>query len=627
VRTGTGVAAALLVVTLATFATSDPAHARPPNLVLIVADDLGWSDLGSFGGEIETPTIDRLAYGGVRFTRFYATPRCSPTRAALLTGVWSHEAGVAFLDRDWDRPAYRGAIHDSVPTIAERLHALGYSTYMIGKWHLSPERAMEAERAAPSDGAPVAANSAAPSSWPLQRGFDSYWGTLAGSGSYFDPADLLDGNQPAAWPAGRYLTDVLGEQAATTVSRHLSASPEHPFFLYLAFTAPHWPLHAPDSEVDHYRGRFAAGWDELRAARFARQRELGVVAADAELPPRDPSVTAWDATPDREWQQRRMEVYAAMVTAMDRAIARVIETLEQARALDDTVIVFLSDNGASAEEFSGLYLLAPLFTRIPEMTSDGRAVRFGDRPDVMPGPADTYTTVGRGWAHLSNTPLRGYKHSTYEGGIAVPFIVHWPAGLRDRSGSIVAAPGHVVDVTPTLLELAGAATEASAPALRGRSLLALLRGSPAAPRTLYWEHEGNRAILDGDAKLVSRWPFGWELHDLARDRVENDDLAAAQPDRAAELAGKWSEWASTVGVESWPMVVPLVRNLVSFGGALLVIIIAIARARAARRAGSAPRSPGPFRGGPTSRATPPQPPRPTVAPGRAPQPPAPIRPR
>jgi arylsulfatase len=600
-----GVAAALLLLAVA--AAPRASHARPPNIVVIVADDLGYSDLGSYGGEIDTPTLDRLALAGIRFNRFYATPRCSPTRASLLTGVWSHEAGVAFLDRDWGRPAYRGAIHDSVPTLAERLRERGYANYMVGKWHLSPERidptAVESAVAAPP-----------PSSWPLQRGFDAFYGTLDGSGSYFEPAEVYDGNERAEWPpaarttasasapSAPYLTDVFGDRAASLVTRHLTTSPDQPFFLYLAFTAPHWPLQAQPADIEHYRGRFDAGWDELRAARFERERELGIVSDDAVLPPRDPSVAAWDETPDREWQVRRMEVYAAMVTAMDRAAGRVIAALESAAALDDTLVIFLSDNGACGEEFRWLYVFAPLVVKIPPQTADGRAVRFGDRPDVVPGPVDTYTTYGRGWAHLSNTPLRRYKHWTHEGGIAVPFFVHWPAQLAARAGAIVEAPAHVVDLVPTLDEIARGGTgppiggSAEGPELRGTSLWPLLRGEPATPRTLYWEHEGNRAIADGDWKLVSRWPFGWELYDLAHDRFETDDLAPSQSERVEELAARWSEWAASVGVEQWPMVVPGVETAISVVFGVLVIALTIGRARRARRAGSPPRTPGPFPG-------------------------------
>ena len=641
-----GAHGSLLVALLLLFlAGRGVAFAKPPNVVLIVADDLGYSDLGSYGGEIDTPHLDRLAFAGVRFGRFYATPRCSPTRAALLTGVWSHEAGVAHLAHDWARPAYRGAIAKTIPTLAERLRAAGYSTYMAGKWHLTPElretRRERGEGAAPGNdgtgetagGGTTAAGDEPPASWPTQRGFDRFYGTLVGSGSYFEPPHLYDGNQPTtldATPAGAaadsaapgtaanagarghgdYITDVLGERAAGLVADHLRTTPERPFFLYLAFTAPHWPLHAPAEDVERYRGRFDAGWDALRDARLLRLRELGLVREDAAAPPRDPRVPAWDAVPHRDWQARRMEVYAAMVSAMDRAAGRVIAALEEAAALEDTLVVFLSDNGACGEEFRGAYLFAPLVVPIPERTADGREIRFGDDPSIVPGPPDTFASYGRSWAHLSNTPLRLYKHWTHEGGIAVPFFVHWPAALAGRAGAIVDSPAHVVDLVPTVLELidvegatgeartpvegpAGAARPETQATLRGTSLLPLLRGEVAEPRTLYWEHEGNRAILDGDTKLVSRWPGSWELYDLVTDRGETDDLAAAQPDRAAELERLWSRWAADVGVEPWPIVVPQVRTAITVAATILFVLFAIRRAARGRRRGAAPSRPRP----------------------------------
>jgi arylsulfatase len=623
-------------VLLALAGSTRPALARPPNLVLVVADDLGYSDLGAYGGEIETPTLDRLALGGVRFTRFYATPRCSPTRAALLTGVWPHEAGVGHLNLDWDAPAYRGSIRASVPTLAEGLRDSGYATYMVGKWHLTPE-----PNAPPAVGGQEASHREDSATWPLQRGFDTFYGTLGGSGSYFEPPGVYDGNVPAPWPpagesaTGAYLTDVLGARAATAVERHLAATPERPFFLYLAFTAPHWPLHAPAGEIERYRGRFDAGWDALRAERFRRQLELGLFPADAALPPRDPEVAAWTAAADREWQARRMEVYAAMVSAMDRAVGRVVAAL--GATLDDTVVLFLSDNGACAEDFRGVFALAPLFIAIPRTTADGHAVRFGDRADIVPGPADTFSSYGRSWAHLSNTPFAGYKHWTHEGGIAVPLIVHWPERLGDRAGAIVAAPAHVVDLATTLYQLAaaGAAADSTTPAaarprdappLRGESLLPLLRGEEAPPRTLYWEHEGNRAIEYGDWKLVSHWPFGWELYDLAGDRFETTDVASREPERVAELAADWSQWAAAVGVETWPLVVPMVRSaLVALAAVLFLgstIRRAVRRGRAAAPAAKPRAEPAP------STVTGP---RPKVAAERRPapenRPPPPIHPR
>jgi arylsulfatase len=359
---------------------------------------------------------------------------------------------------------------------------------------------------------------------------------------------------------------------------------------------------APEGEIERQDGRYDAGWDELRAARFERQRELGIVAPDAVLPPRDPGVEAWQEVVDRDWQARRMEVYAAMVRAMDRAVALVIDELEHRGALDDTLIVFLSDNGACAEELRGVYALASFFVKHPEQTADGHPVRFGDRPEIVPGPADTWSTYGRSWAHLSNTPLRSYKHWTYEGGITVPFFVHWPAQLASRAGAIVDVPTHMVDLVPTLEQIVAAGSSAPPeaieqdPPLRGQSLVPLLRGETMAERTLYWEHEGNRAIAEGDWKLVSRWPFGWELYDLASDRSETSDLASENEQRVAEMAARFDQWAATVGVERWPFVVPWVETAISTLIAIIAILFLVGRAARARRGGAPPQPPAPFPG-------------------------------
>jgi arylsulfatase len=322
-----------------------------------------------------------------------------------------------------------------------------------------------------------------------------------------------------------------------------------------------------------------------------------------------------------------MEVYAAMVTAMDRAVGRVVAALEERGALEETLVLFLSDNGASAEELRGAYRLAPLFLPIPERTADGRQMRVGDEPSIVPGPADTFSTYGRGWAHLSNTPLRRYKHWTHEGGIAAPFFAHWPDGLAGREGAVVHAPAHVIDVAATLLAIAGddgagavatTGDEGGAPSSGGdsqasTSLLPLLRGEEVdarsargeevEPRALFWEHEGNRAILRGRWKLVSRWPRSWELYDVEADRFETTDLAASDPDRVAALDRDWEGWASAVGVEAWPMVVPEVRTAISIAGALLFVLFSIARTVRARRVASrgprpAPRDGDPRRGDP-----------------------------
>ncbi|MER7012782.1 sulfatase-like hydrolase/transferase [Saccharopolyspora sp. NPDC000359] len=346
-------------------------------------------------------------------------------------------------------------------------------------------------------------------------------------------------------PAGDYyLTDAIGEHAADFVARQADA--DRPFFLYLAFTAPHWPLHAPEGDVRRYAERFTAGWDELRAARHARLVEEGLVGDEAPLSERDPELVPWSETGAQSWEDRRMAVYAAQVTAMDRAIGRVMSTLEHSGAADDTLVVFLSDNGGCAEELPPPD--APKFRdRQPSRTPDGRPIKLGNDAGTWPGGEDTFCSYGKAWANLSNTSFRLYKRWVHEGGIATPLIAHWPGGGLD-SGRIVHAPHQLTDVLPTLLEAAGIPF----PAGPGSSLLAELRGEPDEPeRMLFWEHVGNAAARRGRWKIVREAGGSWELYDMANDRSERWDLAAQEPGLVGELAASWQEWADSVGVVPW----------------------------------------------------------------------------
>ncbi|WP_200834723.1 arylsulfatase [Amycolatopsis alkalitolerans] len=496
------------------------------NIVLILADDLGFSDLGCYGGEIGTPNLDRLGRGGVRMSSFYNTARCSPSRASLLTGRHPHETGVGILNDDQRPWGYPGSLDPAVPTIAEHLRDAGYATCLSGKWHLS------------------AGTNEPDETWPMRRGFDEFYGILGGAGDYFHPRALFDGEQRQPPPGdGYYFTDAIGSRAADFVARQATAG--RPFFLYLAFTAPHWPLHAPEDEVRRYDGRFDEGWDVLRERRFERLVEEGILGEEAALSERDPAEPAWDEAPDQEWEARRMSVYAAQVTAMDRAIGRVLSTLEESGMVDDTLVIFLSDNGACAEDMPPAD--APKFRRRqPSHTVDGAPIQLGNTPDVWPGAEDTFASYGRAWANLSNTPFRFYKRWVHEGGIATPFIASWPdGGLAD--GSVVDGPHQLTDVLPTLLDVAGL------PA--GKSMLPELRGKRAdGGHMLFWEHIGNAAARRGDWKLVREADGPWELYDLATDRSEKDDLAAHHPDVVDDLAGAWQRWADSVGVIDWDII-------------------------------------------------------------------------
>ncbi len=548
--------------------------------MVILADDLGYSDLGSYGGEIETPNLDRLAREGVRFTQFYVTPRCSPTRASLLTGRYSHEVGIGHLNERWGRPGYRGELDPHAVTLAEALKAAGYGTYMAGKWHLAPN---------PRLGSPPDAETRR--AWPRERGFDRFFGTIRGSGSFFAPASLVRDDAYVEPEEGFYYTDAISDEAVRFVDEHRVRHPGRPFFLYLAHTAPHWPLHAPEEDVARVAGRYDAGWDALRRERHRRMVEMGLVRGDWGLAPREPRAPPWEAVRRPTWQARRMEVYAAMVERMDRGVGRLLAALEAAGTLDDTLIVFLSDNGGNGEQLRGIWRLGAVTLPIPGVNR----WRFGDNPGTMPGPADTFQTCGPGWSSLQNTPFRLGKHATHEGGIATPMIVRWPAGVDAAPGSLVHAPGHVVDLMPTVLEAAGARYPArfrgrETGPLRGMSLMPLLRGEPRRRGAMFFEHEGNRAVRDGKWKLVSDWPGDWELYDLEADRTELRDLAAEHPERVAAMAASYARFAEEVGVEPWPWVSRLNRRLAQAAAGLLLAAAAVVvwRRRRARARVSEP---------------------------------------
>jgi arylsulfatase A-like enzyme len=514
------------------------AIATRPNIVLILADDLGYSDVGCFGGEIRTPNLDRLGRTGVRFSQFFNTARCSPSRASLLTGLHPHQTGIGVLTDEDPPGGYPGSLNDRCATLAEMLSADGYATGLSGKWHMS------SSLREPTD------------SWPTRRGFQHFFGTIAGAGSYYQPPTLHRGEQDASAefedPEFLY-TQAIADDAVGFIAEAASAGT--PFFSYVAFTAPHWPLHAPEDDVSAYDGVFDAGWDALREQRLARQRQEGLLDGDAELSARDPDVAAWDDVEDKQWWLRRMQVYAAQVQRLDGGVGQILNELERHGALENTLVVFLSDNGACAEELplGDPAAFAARRTLVPGQTRDGRTIRVGNFPDIDPGPEDTYASYGRAWANLSNTPFRLYKRWVHEGGIACPLIVHWPAGgLAD--GAVVGAPFQLPDFVPTILEATGAAyagpSERTLLPLEGESMLAVLRGQAAdrSAATLYWEHIGNCSVRRGDWKLVREYRGDWELYDLSDSRTEERDLAADKPELVAELAADWEAWATRVGV-------------------------------------------------------------------------------
>jgi arylsulfatase len=509
------------------------------DVVVVLADDMGYSDVSCYGGEIRTPCIDRLARAGVRLSAFYNTARCSPSRASLLTGLHPHQTGIGILTNDDSPRGYPGSLNDRCVTAAEVLREHGHATCLAGKWHLA---------AAVTEPGPA---------WPTRRGFERFFGTLSGCGSYYAPGTLTRGEADASAEAadpGFFYTDAISDEAVAFVEEQPS---DRPVFLYVAFTAPHWPLHAPEPDVAALDGIYDEGWDVLRERRLQRLVAEGVLPPGTALSDRDPTQPAWGDAPDKAWQVRRMQVYAAQVQRMDTGIGRIVDALERTGRLDDAVVVVLSDNGASPEDLPKGELES--FRRrtniLPPRTRDGRAMRVGNTPDIEPGPEDTYASYGQAWANLSNTPFRFYKRWVHEGGIAAPFVVHWPAGGL-AAGSVVDLPVQLVDVLPTLLECVGAEYprvhhgREVLPA-EGRSFLPALRGEAQEPVPLYWEHTGNAAIRVGRWKLVREHPGPWEVYDMARNRTELHDLAAQRPDVVADLAARWERWAQRVGATRW----------------------------------------------------------------------------
>ena len=518
-----------------------------PNIVLILVDDMGFSDIGCYGAEIATPNLDALAAGGLRLTQMYNGARCCPTRASLLTGLYAQQAGVGHMVNDLGDPAYQGYLNERCVTIAEALRPAGYRTLMAGKWHVGGQYGRDPEQwQAGQPGYPT----------PLQRGFDHHYGTLAGAGSYFNPHTLQrDGKYVPPEGDDYYYTDAIGREAAAMIEQ--AAEDTMPFFCYVAFTAPHWPLHAFPEDIARYRGRYRDGWDRLRANRYARMRNLGILPSEWEVSPRDEQAPEWDSlsVERQDWEDARMATYAAQVTAMDRSVGTVLDALRRGGVIEHTLVLFLSDNGGCAE----LLREDGRNESAPPLTRDGRPVRVGNAPGLLPGPADTYMSYDLPWANASNTPFRLYKHWVHEGGIATPLIASWPGVIQP--GGISHSPCHLIDVLPTALAVTGTAypsTDNGVLPPEGVSLLPLLQGNLGwkRQRPFCWEHEGNRAVRQGAWKLVSKYPGDWELYSMEQDRTELHDRAAQQPGVVEELTTIYDAWARRCGVLPWEQIRP-----------------------------------------------------------------------
>jgi arylsulfatase A-like enzyme len=535
---------------------TDKLHSQPkpiadkrPNIIIILADDMGYSDIGCYGGEIQTPNIDYLASRGLRFSQFYNAARCCPTRASLLTGLYSHQAGIGNMSFDQQLPAYRGYMKENTITLAELLKTGGYKTGMVGKWHVAQTKTI-AEKSEHlkwlnhqedhGEFAPI-------EQYPTSRGFDKYYGTIWGVVNFFDPFSLVNGTEPVKdIPANYYYTDAINDTASAYIKAF--SKTKQPFFLYVAQTAPHWPLHALPEDIKKYENTYKVGWDVIREQRFKKMVEQGVFPADKKiLSQRYKGDVKWEDNPNKEWDAYAMAVRAAMIDRMDQGIGRIIETLRETGELDNTLILFLSDNGASCDDAQDY---GPGIDR-PSETRDGRKIIYPVDKKVLPGPETTFASTDTMWSNVANTPFRYWKMESYEGGICTPLIAHWPAGIKAKRGSVSTQVGHVIDFMATAQELAGVAYPTvykgnSITPTEGESLVPIFKtGKREGHEYLFFEHVRGRAVRYGDWKLVSLGEKrGWELYNIKDDRSETNNLASKYPEIFEQLKKKWQEWAT-----------------------------------------------------------------------------------
>ncbi|NOY09221.1 MAG: arylsulfatase [Spirochaetes bacterium] len=512
-----------------------------PNIILILNDDMGYSDPGCYGGEVKTPNLDALAADGLRYTQFYNTARCCPSRASLLTGLYPHQADVGHMMNDDGIDGYIGDLNPNTVTIAEVLKKGGYAAYMSGKWHIT--RFIDGPK----------------HNWPCQRGFDDFYGIITGAANYYNPQTLTRNNKGIK-PEGDdyFLTDAISAEAERQIRTHAERNSGMPFFQYVAYTAPHWPLHAHPEDIAKYKGRYDAGWDQLRQERLQRMIAMGIIHKNWELTRRDPRVPRWEKADNKDWQVRRMEVYAAQIDRMDQGIGRILQALKDTAQWDNTLIIFLADNGGCAEEIEEGWkksLVAGFEQVGTEKTRDGRKMQYGNDPDIMPGGEETYQSYGIPWANVSNTPFRLYKHWVHEGGIATPFIVHWPAGINAKN-ELRHQPAQLPDVMATFLDIAGVEYPAvhnghEIKPAEGFSMLPTFTNKPHNRDILYWEHEGNKAVRKGKWKLVCKYPGDWELYNMETGRTETDNVAGDHPEIVRELAELYKQWAGRCNVMPW----------------------------------------------------------------------------
>ena len=502
----------IYVLLLASFVAV--AQQKKPNIILILADDLGYSDLGSYGSEIKTPNLDRLANEGLRLQQFYNNSICAPTRASLITGQYQHKAGVGYFSNDLGLPAYQGFINQESLTFAEVLKENGYLTMISGKWHVSGKG----------------------QSYPWTRGFDKVFPKNENNANSGAPGISEVKTDSEGYPLSEYFsTNVINAHAEQFLNE--AKGQEKPFVLYLAHTAPHWPLVALPEDIAKYKGKYDQGWDEVRKQRFKRQKELGLVDANAKLSTRDEDIYVWEklSFDQRQLWTKKMEVFAAMVDRLDQSIGSLLHTLEQNNQLDNTVIFFLSDNGAPAEDLVKWH--------------------NGARSNKGPvGTTNSYESQSKNWSYASNTPFKAYKDYMYEGGINTPFIAWYPGKVK--ANTIKQGVGHIIDIAPTIYDLAGAKypenyNGVKSNDLPGKSLVPLLTGNDKVvdrEEGLFWERAGNRAARKGKWKLVSTWPsYTWELYDLENDPTETKNVARQNHEVVSQLSQAYFNWAKKVG--------------------------------------------------------------------------------
>ena len=527
--------------------------ASKPNFILILADDMGYSDLGCYGSEINTPNIDSLASSGIRFSQMYNSARCCPSRAALLTGLNPQQTGVGHMVSTFGQassirvPAYQGYLNETSVTIAEVLKENGYQTYMSGKWHVGGGYDLtDASTWTPGDQTHPT---------PVQRGFDKFFGIVAGAANFFHPRTLMkDENFLDIDTSDFYLTDAISENAVSMLED--SSKTDKPFFMHVAYTAPHWPLQAYEEDIAKYVGKYRQGWDKIRTSRHEELKGMGILDSKWEISPRDSSSKPWGAMEERDWEDLRMAVYAAMIDRMDQGIGKILDKLKELSLDENTVVMFLSDNGGCAE-FLAEETERPTPLQYSTPTPDGRKIQIGNKKGLNPGPDDTFMSYDLPWANASNTPFRLFKRWTHEGGISTPFILSWPK--RINKPSIVHEPTHIIDIAATIYDAAQAVYPKEyngnpITALEGSSFLEVLNeGNWKRTDPIYWEHEGSRAMRDGEWKLVSEVGEGWELYNMSEDRTELNNLAENEKDRLLKMQNSYKEWMNRCGVEDWPI--------------------------------------------------------------------------